>query len=134
MCGALVRIEFSRKIQRTMKHIITILLFSLLLPVQTLRAHEALPAAYDAMVVVSIEGLDDAALSRLTTEIGKAKNASLEYSCTWSGVVVIKYDEISVGERADVITMVRRLLSAAGIERGVEVVHVHVEARGVGKC
>lgn len=117
-----------------MKQLITILLFSLLLPVQAIRAHEAAPAAYDAMAVLSIADLDDASLAKLSAEIGKAKNASLEYSCTWSGVVVIKYDGISVGERADVITMVRRLLSAAGIERGVEVVHVHVEARGVGKC
>jgi hypothetical protein len=117
-----------------MKHLITILLLALFLPTTSLHAHEAPAASYDAMVVVSIDGLDDALLAKLSAEVAKSKQATLEYSCTWSGVVVIKYGDISVGERADVITMARRLLSAAGIERGVEVVHVHVEARGVGKC
>ena len=117
-----------------MKHIIALLLFSLILPVQTLHAHEAPAATFDAMVVLTIADLDDATLAKLSAEIGKAKNATLEYSCTWSGVVVLKFSDISVGERADVITLVRRQLSAAGIERGVEFVHVHVEARGVGKC
>jgi hypothetical protein len=117
-----------------MKHLLTILLFSMFLPMASVQAHEAPVASFDAMVVLTIAGLDDASLAKLGAEVGKSKQAYLEYSCTWSGVVVIKFSDISVGERADVITMVRRQLSAAGIERGVEFVHVHVEARGVGKC
>jgi len=134
MVEELVRTEFSRKIQPIMKHVISLLLFSLILPVQTLHAHRAPAATFDAMVVLTIADLDDATLAKLSAEIGKAKNATLEYSCTWSGVVVLKFSDISVGERADVITLVRRQLNAADIERGVEFVHVHVEARGVGKC
>ncbi len=86
------------------------------------------------MVVLAIGELDDATLAKLSTEVGKNKNTYMEYSCAWSGVVVIKFGDISVGERSDVITLARRLLSDAGIERGVEVLHVHVEARGEGKC
>ncbi len=117
-----------------MKHILSILAIALFLPLHTVKAHEATAASFDAMVVLSIADLDDTALAKLSAEIGRSKQAYLEYSCTWSGVVVIKYDDISVGERADVITMARRQLSAAGIEVGVEFLHVHVEARGVGKC
>ncbi len=117
-----------------MKHIITILLFALFIPAYTVQAHKAPAASFDAMVVLTIADLDDAALAKLSTEIGKSKQAYLEYSCTWSGVVVIKYSDIAVGERADVITMARRQLTAAGIDSGVEFVHVHVEGRGVGKC
>ncbi len=86
------------------------------------------------MVVVTIADLDDAGLERLRTEVGREKSAYMEYSCTWSGVVVIKFNAIALSERADVITMTRRLLGSAGLERGMEVVHVHVEACGVGKC
>jgi len=33
-----------------------------------------------------------------------------------------------------VITYVRRFLEQAGIQRGIEVLHVHVEEQGMGKC
>lgn len=86
------------------------------------------------MVVLSVTDLDDATLENLRTVVGKSKSSYMEYSCVWSGVVVIKFSDISVGERSDVITLARRLLCEAGMERGVEVVYVHVEARGEGKC
>jgi len=117
-----------------MKHLLAILAIALFLPMSAVQAHEAPAASFDAMVVLAITDLDDAALAKLSAEIGKSKQAYMEYSCTWSGVVVIKFSDISVGERADVMTMARRSLSAAGLERGVEFVHVHVEGRGVGKC
>ena len=117
-----------------MKHLLPILLFALFLPLHTVQANEVPAASFDAMVVLAIADLDDAALAKLRTEIGRSKQAYLEYSCTWSGVVVIKYSDTSVGERADIITMARRQLTAAGIDRGVEFVHVHVEGKGVGKC
>lgn len=117
-----------------MKQLLTILLFSMFLPMASLHAHVAPAASFDAMVVLAITDLDDAALAKLSAEIGRSKQAYMEYSCTWSGVVVIKYSDISTGERADVMTMARRSLSAAGLERGVEFLHVHIEGRGVGKC
>lgn len=117
-----------------MKYILSLLFLALLLPAQSLRANTVETASFDAMVVLSIADLDDATVNKLSAEVSKNKNAYLEYSCAWSGVVVIKFGGISVGERSDVITLSRRLLSDAGVERGVEVLHVHVEARGEGKC
>ncbi len=117
-----------------MKFILPLLFLAMLMPAQALRANTADNISYDAMVVLSIADLDDATLAKLTTEVGKNKNTYIEYSCTWSGVVVIKFGDISVGERSDVITLARRLLSNVGMERGVEVLHVHVEAAGEGKC
>lgn len=117
-----------------MKFILPLLFLAMLMPAQALRANTAETASFDAMVVLSIADLDDATLTKLSAEVAKNKNTYMEYSCAWSGVVVIKFGDISVGERSDVITLARRLLSDAGIERGVEVLHVHVEARGEGKC
>ncbi|MBX2980357.1 MAG: hypothetical protein KF905_13760 [Flavobacteriales bacterium] len=117
-----------------MRIVLLLSLFALLLQPSGTRASHPAAAASDAMVVLSITGLDDAAVARLAKEVGRSTSATLEYSCTWSGVVVLKLANINVSERADVMTMVRRLLTSAGIERGVEFVHVHIEARGVGKC
>lgn len=117
-----------------MKTIFTIFLAALYFTAPALPPVPAPAASYDAMVVVSIAGLNDATLAKLSAHMGTEKNASIEYSCAWSGVVVLKFSDIAVNERADVITMARRELSAAGIERGVEFLHVYAEARGVGKC
>ena len=88
----------------------------------------------DAMVVLHVDGLDDAKLAKLTGAIGADREVGLEYSCVWSGVVVLRFTNASVSERADIITLAKRQLSAAGIEQGVEVLHVHVQERGPGKC
>jgi ABC-type dipeptide/oligopeptide/nickel transport system permease component len=98
----------------------------------------ALPPApaitYEAQVVVHIDDLDDEAMARLSKAVGREKNVSIEYSCVWSGVVVLKFAESPVSERADVISLARRLLSSADIEKGVEYLHVFAEARGPGRC
>jgi hypothetical protein len=90
--------------------------------------------SYDALVVVHITGLNDASLAQLSKLVGRDKSVSMEYSCAWSGVVVLKFTDIAVSERADVIQLARRQLSSAGIEQGVEFLHVHAEPRGTGKC
>lgn len=90
--------------------------------------------AYDVQVVVVVKGLDDPGLSRLAREVAKDPSLTLEYSCAWSGVLVLKYTGAASGERADAITLVRRNLSGAGLEKGMEVLHVHAEATGPGRC
>lgn len=117
-----------------MRNILLLSLFAILLFPGVTRASHPTAAASDAMVVLSITGLDDAAVARLAKEVGRSTGTTLEYSCTWSGVVVLKLANVNVSERADVMTLVRRLLTSAGMERGVEFVHVHIEERGVGKC
>ena len=90
--------------------------------------------SYDALVVVHITGLNDASLAQLSMLVGRDKSVSMEDSCGWSGVVVVRCSDIAVSERADVIQLARRQLSSAGIEQGVEYLHVHAEPRGTGKC
>jgi hypothetical protein len=81
-----------------------------------------------------IEGFDEAALARLAKEVGRNPDTGIEYSCTWSGVLVLHFTEAPVAERADAVTMTRRLLAKAGIEQGIEFLHITVEAQGPGKC
>lgn len=94
----------------------------------------SLPATYDAIVVMHLDGLDDETLARLAKVVGSEKDVTIEYSCLRSGIIVMQFSNASVGERADIITLARRQLNQAGITQEVEFLHVHVEERGVGKC
>ncbi len=114
----------------------TLIIFLFALFLQPLHASSTCeaPPAFDAMVIIKIQDLDDAMMAKVSAEIGKQRNVTMEYSCTWSDVVVLKMNGISVGERADVISLARRSLTNAGISRGIEYLHVHVEGSGVNKC
>jgi len=95
----------------------------------------ACPAAVATVqVVLHVEGLDEAAMGRMVAEVGRDRTTTIEYSCTWSGVLVIRFVDAPVSERADAITMTRRLLAKVGIEQGVEFLHIKLEAQGPGKC
>lgn len=111
-----------------------VLVFLSMLPASFAHSVQPVQGGSDVHVVLLLEGLDDGMLSRLATEVGRERSAGLEYSCTWSGVVVLKFTDAPVTERADAITMTRRLLGKAGIERGVEFLHIKVEPKGPGKC
>lgn len=115
-----------------------ILLLSFLLvctPLFTRSAGPAsVPATYDALVMLHVDGLDDAKLARLSAIIGREETLTLEYSCVWGDGLVLHVEGISFSEKADVITYVKRYLSEAGLTTGVEFLHVHVEAQGPGKC
>lgn len=89
---------------------------------------------FDALVVLNIAGFDDAQHEALVREVARNRQATLEYTCVWSGIAVLKFSDVSVSERADVIQLARRILNSAGIERGVDYLHVHAEPRGGGKC
>lgn len=92
------------------------------------------PVASTVQVVLHLQDLDDAALGRLASEVGRERNVGIEYSCTWSGVLVLHYTEAPVSERADVVTMTRRLLAKVGLEQGVVFLHITIEPQGPGKC
>ena len=100
----------------------------------TVRPADAPPQQYDALVVVHIEGFGDAQLAALSTHIGTERGISLEYACTWAGIVVLRFEGTTAGDKADVTTLVSRHLREAGITKGFEVKHVHVRATGTGKC
>lgn len=113
-----------------------LLLFILLATVRVQAAPPtpSAPAVATVQVVLHIDGFSDDVLARLAKEVGRERTTAIEYSCTWSGVVVLQFTEAPVSERADAVTMTRRLLTRVGIEQGVEFLHITVEAQGPGKC
>jgi len=118
----------------TMRKVLLLGLLGILLAAMIPKRSMAAMATYDVQVVLVVKGLDDAGLARLAKEVAKESSVSMEYSCASSGVLVLKYAGVASGERADAITMVRRTLSSAGLEKGMEVLHVFAEATGPGKC
>ncbi|MCB0770245.1 MAG: hypothetical protein KDC00_07550 [Flavobacteriales bacterium] len=119
-----------------MEHL-RVLLVTLLMGVSVVSTKAIDPptvATHDAMVVLHLTDLDDDAMAALARTVGAEKDVILEYSCVWSGIVVMKFSGISVAERADVITLARRQLTMAKVDNAVEFLHVHVEERGPGKC
>lgn len=90
--------------------------------------------AYDVQVVLQVQGLGNEGHARLSTAVAKDSHANLEYDCTWTGVVVLKFSDVSFAEEADAISYTRRLLHDAGIEGSVKFLHVHSEQLGSGKC
>lgn len=111
-------------------------LFAFLLLLLPLVSNAAPPVSggYEAMAVVHIEGMNDAMLASLAKHVGQERTMTLEYSCVWSGVVVLRFADTSAAEKADVVTLVLRHLHEAGITKGVEVQYVQVRATSGGKC
>lgn len=89
---------------------------------------------HDALAVVRVDGLDDTRLAALSKHLGGERTIALEYACTWAGVVVLKFNDTSASERADVVTLVDRHLREAGLMGRIEVLHVHLRPTGSGKC
>ena len=91
-------------------------------------------AVTDAMVTLRVKALDDAGLARLSSAIGKEANTVLEYSCVRSGVVIVHFRALKASERADVITVVERLMQQARIAGPFDFLDVHVEKVAGNKC
>jgi len=111
-----------------------LLLFAFHQPFMSTASAPVLTGGNDVAVVVHIKGLDDAMYGRLAKVIASEPSASLEYGCVWSGIVVFKFNDTAFAERADVVSHVSRIMDDARISAPVEVLHVHMEARGPGKC
>jgi hypothetical protein len=88
----------------------------------------------DVLVVMKIDGLNDEMLAKLSAQVGKQRNYTLEYSCVSADIVVLRMNDIVAAERGDAVTVAKRLLAEAGITKNVEFLHVHLEPRGVNKC
>jgi len=112
----------------------TLLLLFTLLSAVPVHATPSVPVASTVQVVLHIDGFSDDVFARLAKEVGRERTTAIEYSCTWSGVVVLQFTEAPVTERADAVTMTRRLLARVGIEQGIEFLHITMEAQGPGKC
>lgn len=106
----------------------------LFLPLTSVAQVDAPPSTVDAFVTVRIEGLDPSGMERLNAQVAKDRAVNIEYHCLRSGVVVLHMAPVQASERADVITLVRRLLGEAGIAGKTDFLDVHIGSVNANKC
>lgn len=90
--------------------------------------------SYDVQVVLQVDGFGNEGHAKLSAAVAKDSRTGLDYDCSWTGVIVLKFSDVSFSEEADAIAYTRRLLHNAGIEGNAKFLHVHAEQLGTGKC
>ncbi len=113
-----------------MKHLLLALL-CLTATVRTVAQDEPAGQTLNALVTVQVSGMDEALWTKISARVAKDPNANVEYSCTTTGVIVLRLQKLTVTEKADVMAIVKRMLHEAGVKGQVDFLDVHVEP-GVG--
>lgn len=104
------------------------------LQASTASAQDSPSGVMEAIVTLHDPGVDVQAWQRFAVRVGKETGANIEYSCQRAGIIVLRFERPTIQEKADAITLVRRLLNEAGITTSVEFLHVHVERVSQNKC
>lgn len=112
----------------------TTFLFALMLCVADAHAQESPDPGNEAIITMRFEGLDDGEWSGFGRRIGREEGANIEYACQRAGVVVLRMQHLSVSQKADVISLVERLLGEAGVKAKVDFLDVHIEPGSWGEC
>ena len=92
-------------------------------------------AKYDSIVVVKIHDITGDQYLAISEAVAKETDATLEYTCLWSGMVVIKINNTSFSSKGDVYAYVSRMINRGTEVKKLELIHVHTETSGkVTKC
>ena len=96
---------------------------------------QAFAGDYEAMVVVKMRDLSLEQYNALAAMAQKDSKIEVEYYCLWSGVVVIKLDDISWSNPADLEMFPVNKLKAGTGNINVKVLDTHLrEIGGSSKC
>ncbi len=128
------RRTFPEQNDRTMRTLFLFILLMGLFGPATFAQGDVPSNGADGLVTVRVDDLDDAGLGRISARIAKEQQVSLEYTCLRSGIVVLHFQALQVSERADVITVVKRLFQQAGITGVIDFLDIHVERSALNKC
>lgn len=91
-------------------------------------------AGAEAIVTLHVNTLHEANWDRFATRIGREPGANIEYACARAGILVLRMQHLAVVEKADVMSVVRRLLNEGGISGAVEFLDLHIEEQSWGEC
>ncbi|HRH70332.1 MAG TPA: hypothetical protein PLB89_12570 [Flavobacteriales bacterium] len=114
----------------TMKHLV-LALFCLFVTFRSIAQEEPAGQTLNAIVTVQVSGMDEALWTKISARVAKEPHANVEYSCTTTGIIVVRLQKLNVTEKADVMTIVKRMLHEAGVKGQIDFLDVHV-APGVG--
>lgn len=92
-------------------------------------------AKYDSIVVVKVHDITGDQYLAISEAVVKETDVTLEYTCLWSGLVVIKINNTSFSSKGDVYAYVSRMINQSTDVKKLELIHVHTETSGkVTKC
>ena len=106
-------------------------LLCLFVVVPTMAQDEPAGRTLNAIVTVQLDGLDDALWTKVNARVTKEAHTNVEYVCLTTGILVLRMQQLTVSEKADVMSLVRRLLNDAGVKGRIEFLDIHVEP-GIG--
>lgn len=106
----------------------------LLSPILLVAQSDVPGGALDAFVTLRLADLDDAGLARISSRISREPSANIEYSCVQTGVIVLRLQRIQVSEKADIMSLVRRIFLEAGNKGTIDFLDIKVEGSGGNKC
>lgn len=113
---------------------ILLLPFLLLSSFRSTAQTDANGPVHEAIITLHIQDMDEPQWQHLNARVAHDHSANIEYGCLRAGIVVLRLQELNLAEKADVITVVKRMLDEAGIKGNTEFLDIHLEERSAGKC
>lgn len=117
-----------------MRRILLLLLFACAFAPKISAQGDVPGATVDAIVTVRIDALDHDGWVRISARVARETNMNIEYSCVRTGVLVLRIQPVQVSEKADVMSLVRRILHEAEVKGTIDFLDVHVDEQGWNKC
>ncbi|MBS1583196.1 MAG: hypothetical protein JST66_13440 [Bacteroidetes bacterium] len=88
----------------------------------------------NAIVTVRVGSLSEAVWAAVAARISAEDKVDVEYSCTATGIIVMRLQHVAASEKADVMAVVKRLLHEGGVKGNIEFLDVHVFLEGADRC
>lgn len=101
---------------------------------QLIAQEEPRGPSINAIVTIRVNGMNEAQWREVSARVGREAHVNIEYSCTASGVMVLRLRQIAATERSDVMTLVKGLLHEAGVKGHIDFLDVHVEPGDGNRC
>lgn len=91
-------------------------------------------STYDSIIVTKITDITGAQYDDIEYAINRIDELNIEYTCMWSGVMVLKLNKSSLSENGDIQMYIKSVLNQAATLKKMEIMHVHTGLSGVAKC
>lgn len=89
---------------------------------------------YDSIIVTKITDITSAQYDGIEAAVGAIDELNIEYTCMWSGVMVLKLNNSQLHQTGDIHLYVKNVLHDAATLKKLEVLHVYTGLSGMAKC
>ena len=90
--------------------------------------------SYDSVIAMRVVDLTNEQFDQISEAFALEATAHIDYSCQWSGIMVIKLTESNLRNKGDIHTYLKSTINRAVKVSGIEIFHVYTEASSGGQC